>query len=1163
MSKKIHDLNDRLTVTALQVQEAINDCVKIKWLRVVLLWVAAKTLRKRGIFSFLKTYLTIAGALLITRPALWSCLVKLFFAEDSKVGRSLLLVVDFFAGAVGIVVFWVITGVTVLVVLLHYLVEHQKAKSNKDIQVLQDVVQQTLIHSGFSPNIESIDNAEDYCPIPDLYSSRKRLVSELKTALISNKPVLVYGGIKEGKSVLSCLTAKAVEGYRIVRVPFANENKINVVHLLNGFKKENKLVFILDNVKYDNPEYYNAFLKVVVEAQSHNRLFIVNSYDNFSEHSFDFEGALYEIQAPPFTIEEVNEMIPDDKRELFGPFIFSLLNGQPLLTQMMCSMLEEKHWALSVEELGDLFQFPHGMSLERKVRAITQKLVADGDAYRLLNRLMFHGSDFTQDDCMELAGIEPRIFSPVKCLNQLLNICVKEKNGVYHMSDLLKKTLEIDMLPIEKVDCSRFIVGKILSKKVLSLHDILRAISLLCSANCFNEAASIYVFAVALIQKKGLLDNENFKILKAIWLDIPLPVEMSLDSQLSVRIAQLTILGKRRIANSDYIENDIDRILSSYESKSEMKSVLLQALVAYYTVNGYVQKVVKYQLQTFQLQGVDSNEAIKSIDILFVSLNGVNTEEDLYTWFDLYEKEGFPEYELLCDGAITIINRICDTCAKEEQAEVMDRICETSISRKITNFASAACGRLIDVFSEQKNIEKASASFEKYRSLADTLFGSILVNYSYGLCLCYAGDVESGKPYLMKACENPNIYMACMVSFNAASTLAQVLGNEGDVDSATNIVSRIVENKDFERSYVEYEKVCVYGTLAYAQWQNGSKKDALLNLLKVEEYLWKEHNNVSDNYKSLAMRFDVLVLYMQSQAQGKNIDPNLAQPDYGLFTKQAPDLIAGYNSLRNFTAMYFVYYLVEMLLQDEKKSITIIEHTLQIQKTDGKGYGHMLSVMLEAYPMLLANGRKDLVEYIVLCALADFVEAEEERVIDYEQLVLIGALRCIVAYRINCMAEDVDFDDEWMYSLIDKAQEYLKGHSRSNTIVDAMLSSAPDYSLISDPMDRAIVLIYNIKRMDVKESLNLLYHMCITFDSLGRIPSAKRQVEVFAKSFAKVIIDIYPDHFHIKPSETDRYFGAIEDKHGLDYAFEIMKGFYFKMKFDPNMNKTIEDIVMG
>lgn len=127
---------DRYTVTTSQVQEAISHCNLPNWLKVILQWLAAWTLRKKGYFSFLKAYLGLLGTMLVTRPRLWAWIIAKLFEDDSHVGRILLAIVQFFDGYIDSAIFWTLTVIVFLVVIFNFIVEVQKNKNRKELATL-------------------------------------------------------------------------------------------------------------------------------------------------------------------------------------------------------------------------------------------------------------------------------------------------------------------------------------------------------------------------------------------------------------------------------------------------------------------------------------------------------------------------------------------------------------------------------------------------------------------------------------------------------------------------------------------------------------------------------------------------------------------------------------------------------------------------------------------------------------------------------------------------------------------------------------------------------------------------------------------------------------------------------------------------------------------
>ena len=134
--KGLEDFVDNHKVTSAQVHEAINVCRIPQWLKAALIWLSAWTLKRRGYFSFLRAYLALGGAMLITRPSIWATAIRLIFGDDSRVGQALLAIVEFFYGAFDTAVFWAITAVVVLVVTYYFIIRIQKSRVAKQITSL-------------------------------------------------------------------------------------------------------------------------------------------------------------------------------------------------------------------------------------------------------------------------------------------------------------------------------------------------------------------------------------------------------------------------------------------------------------------------------------------------------------------------------------------------------------------------------------------------------------------------------------------------------------------------------------------------------------------------------------------------------------------------------------------------------------------------------------------------------------------------------------------------------------------------------------------------------------------------------------------------------------------------------------------------------------------
>lgn len=129
---------DNLTVTTLQVQDAINRCHLPQWLKACLLWVAAKTLRNRGVFSFMNAYLLIGASFIVSRPSIWEAIISNIFENNDKTGQFLLTIIRFLDGTIDYVVFWALTIVALVVFICHTIIKIQESKVRKELNTLID-----------------------------------------------------------------------------------------------------------------------------------------------------------------------------------------------------------------------------------------------------------------------------------------------------------------------------------------------------------------------------------------------------------------------------------------------------------------------------------------------------------------------------------------------------------------------------------------------------------------------------------------------------------------------------------------------------------------------------------------------------------------------------------------------------------------------------------------------------------------------------------------------------------------------------------------------------------------------------------------------------------------------------------------------------------------
>ena len=891
------------------------------------------------------------------------------------------------------------------------LLEEILGKADKYGSIIESIHQNTLVIRNATSEILGISQklmsgsgmaayqivawaGENRIKLPAICSGRSQLVDELAERLKAEKSMVLYAGIKEGKTVASRLLAKRMEGeYSVIEIDFAYRNELNLEYVLEAYKSDEKYLFILDGVKHES-DIYKVFCNVVKQYASDSRLFIINSYDRINDHVFDEDLLLPEKQLPPLTLEEVEEMMPSENRDTWRNLIMSLFGGQPLLTNAICTYLQKNSWALSPSNLTNLFTFPKGESIERQVKLLLRKTVGNDIAYNLLNRLMTLNRPFTEEQCAEIAGINPIISNPVRMLGDLVGTWVTERDGKFIVSNLLRKTVSPDLCPQEKKDCYLYEANRLLKLRDITTWDALTILNCLVAAREYDQAGGYYTLMLAKLNEQGLLDTEGASIIKALWVGVPLPKEMDVQVKLSVRSCQLILIEDLPKQYTDSIIDEIYVLLNHDRIDKTLRDKTIYALMAYCLLHGYNEKAIMVH-QQIQLISANDIKTFNMEEAALVSLNNIKDTKELNKWFELYVSLGLPQDDLYPEGAIFTVNRLYDSVADNERVALLTDIIKYAETCKAEIFTIAAAAKLIDHYWQSSNTDNAKGAFESMKDKLSNGMGEILMNYSHGLGLYHHGAKDEALPYLESAAKGKDIETACMVALNARCSYAQILGDRGDRHGAAMIIRELVEHTHFARIYSLWEQDAALCSLAYALWEDESRVEAAKLLLKVEHHLWTQRSVKDKDFVNLSMRFAVLAMYMQESNMGKLVDSKFMTPDYSLFVKDIPNIEKEYKPERNFTVESAVYSLAKSYA-DSDTALTIVEHMLDFQRDDAAGYAHSLSIMVQAFPLCLEKGRKDIVEYIILAVLSAPNKDKEVKIVNYETLVLLGGLTIIV-----------------------------------------------------------------------------------------------------------------------------------------------------------------------
>lgn len=991
--------------------------------------------------------------------------------------------------------------------------------------------------------------------LPRLCSDRHSLIDELETLLKTNKALILYAGVKEGKTVASRLLARRLKNnYQIIEIDLAYSNELNLEYIINSYDSSNKYLFILDGVLYDS-EQYEAFSDLISRLANEDRLFVINCYDKISDYIFDDTFHLEEKELPPLSLEEVMNMMPQGCDSSLVNVVWGLCQGQPFLTNALCSFLETKKWKMTGEEVKELFTFSHRDSLKKKVKILLSNTIKDDNAYNLLNRLMVVSDDFSEKECAVLASINPCLRNPRFLLDKLLGTWVFERNGKYHLSGLLRKTIEPDLLPQEIKDCYGREADRLLQKQQLSIFDVLTVLNCFIQAGDIEQAGGFYVSMLMKLRDLNISDTDDISLLKAIWIGVNLPKFMSVQMKLSIRIIQLNVLKDLKKQDVDNILNETSELVEMDNIDKEFRSTSIQALAAYCLLNGKNEKAILFQQKW--LDSPDCKSILDARNMALVSLDKVETCEELYSWLSLYEKINYPEDDIFSEGALVVINKIYDKTEVCYREKILRDILNHTMECKADIYSVVCAAKLIDFYWEIGKEAEARKVMNDVSGYLASGLGEILLNYSFGLGLCNHCLPEEAYSYLEKAANGKHIEKACMVALNARCTFAQIIGDKGDKVGANALITDLVDHPDFGKIFSLWEQNAALGALSYAMWENGQYKESIKLLLKIEHYLWTVRNNKDSNYINLSIRYVILVLYIHALSLNKTVNEKFALPDYSLFTKQIKSIEKEFKPERNFMKEELLYELAERYV-GEDEALIILEHMMDFLREDAAAYAHLLSVMVQAVPLCLAKGRKDIVEYIIATVLSASYGQDIEHKKGNERLVLDGSLLFIVAYRAKCLMAGCSFDEDWLFGMTERCLSLMDDSSDEEYMIDQMLSPTPDYNGVKDIIRKSVINIYHFKRVEFSKQLYLLWSESVILNSIGKFPSAQHFLKNFVLNYAKFLINENPEKFGISLVAAESLFSKVANLENIEYVKKIIQGLYFNVKGNVEVSEEMK-----
>lgn len=189
----------------------------------------------------------------------------------------------------------------------------------------------------------------------------------------------------------------------------------------------------------------------------------------------------------------------------------------------------------------------------------------------------------------------------------------------------------------------------------------------------------------------------------------------------------------------------------------------------------------------------EQKEILEKLPVLMLA--SIHSLEDLMLWFDHIEQEKIQTDCIDADTAKFILNRIVAECKEENVLKaIIDRI---NYSNSFEIILIVSVGRLMLYLSQKGRYEECRALYEKYKDLANTEIGLIVINNALA---CFYYDKNDVDKTLLKwevVCKDNALSVALEEIMFAKTTSSSIFSERGDMHSAVVCIESVVNHDAF------------------------------------------------------------------------------------------------------------------------------------------------------------------------------------------------------------------------------------------------------------------------------------------------------------------------------------------------------------------------------
>ncbi len=979
---------------------------------------------------------------------------------------------------------------------------------------------------------ESTDASTDTVLI-EPYSKRRDLVEYCSSILREKYCLNIYGGVLTGKSVLCDLIAAQFPEYQRVKVEASHLSEGLISSCLqNMSSKVGNRIIILDNCPSDL-KVRDGIIRAIVRNCNEKALILSNSTVPFNPNSVS--DHIQDIYTSSLSLNELQEMLPEEFDEKKANFIHTVCNGQLALIHIACIWLANHNWNFDMDAFSKIMSVSKDESLQTRLYQTISQTIPDLEDVRLLNRLLLLDGSFTSDDCKMMATPAPAISTPLMRLTRLSgNWISKSGDGEFVISEIVRKALSPDLNKEELCLCTNVVVDHILAKGELTPNDALRIILLTNQAEEYARLTAFYISLMFKLNEQNLLDSPVSGIIGKLWTDMPLPSKMAKEQKALMRIARI-IVDPKFPAVPHLLIKDLEDLSGNLSEQPLLQYLVVMILEIYYahkhqygellSIRKFAQSEVVGKIPQFSTN-TDQNLNIDQFQLPIFALHGAKTSEELIGWFDVYKAFGAKIDPYVFECLDVTLSRISIEMPREEMMILLEKMYERCSLE--TDEAFIKIASLITFHHMQLLVSDPGSAMELYETrvplTSDTL-GCFRMNAGIGIVLSENKD-DRAADFLERALAVDVHEFVPMLYFRTACLHAQLMSPMNPKSSFERIIGIAKTIKDHKGLFPQ-DRVVVGLCVAYAAYMAGFKDISIKAVIDVSVILFEltRDDEFKKNSIHLAIVIDTIRRREEPGDSRDFVDATYVSPFI------CPDnLDSFYNSQRLILSLVTLLKLSDKIGLESGFQMTILGLILNNFNEFAESHGEFLTFTIPFIPILLANGEKDIADKIIA-----LIDGNEYQIMSWDETNKKSMLQFLGGIPLYYALANSDCSSE------------------TNPYVCPLFNRLQ----VSDELVKSIMDKISTTRTP-KTVMEIAFDLYGLSEIYWPVPSSMRILSIQIKAMMERCAKEYPSEINEKYSSLNDTFRKIKvPSSSKEYIRRLLQGMSFHLKNDSYLGTHI------